>query len=88
MTTEILGEVVRKFGAVGRGILVVAMAVVWYVAHSSAQPGEKMELYFGMISYTIAIHDKRRGANDAANPSPNPCELPWRDRHLECPISD
>jgi hypothetical protein len=47
----IVEEVLKKYGVLGAVAIIVLMMVVWYIAHTNAQPGHKVELFFGMISY-------------------------------------
>ena len=70
-------EILRRYGLYGIAVAVVIAGAVWFTAHSAAKPGERIELFFGMIAYS------KEGAFDEEL-----CDLPWRERSLDCPVEN
>lgn len=49
---KIITELMRRYGIWVIFFLSVAVAAVWFVAHSQATPGDKVSILWGMVEYT------------------------------------
>jgi len=47
-----LWNIIKQFWPYLIGLIITVGAVVWFIAHTKAEPGKKVSVFWGMIEYT------------------------------------
>ena len=66
-----LETIISSFGIVGALFSIAGSGIIWFLAHSSAQPGTSVSILWGLVTYTKSSSKPSTPANDVDNKTTN-----------------